>query len=37
VVYANEMEFHGAINLCVWLKLLAAQASTAVAKAKVAR
>jgi len=37
VVNADELKVHGAINLCVWLRLLAAQASTAVANAKVAK
>src|SRR4029077_17216364 len=37
VVHADDVEVHGAINLCVWLKLLAAQASTAAPKANVAR
>src|SRR5215467_12300298 len=37
VVYADEMKVHGAKNLCVWLKLLAAHASTAAANANVAR
>src|SRR4051794_30567573 len=37
VVHANDVEVHGAINLCVWLKLLAAQASTAAPKANVAK
>src|SRR5262249_4523159 len=36
VVHADEMKIHGAINLCVWLKLLAAQAPMATAKANVA-
>src|SRR5262249_39750656 len=36
VVHADEVEIHGPINLCVWLKLLAAQATTATANAKVA-
>src|SRR5581483_4025441 len=37
VVHANEVKVHGAINLCIWLKLLAAQASMAAPKANVAR
>src|SRR5580765_3080889 len=37
VVHADDVEVHGAINLCVWLKLLAAQASTAAPKANVAK
>src|SRR5690349_671247 len=37
VVHADEVKVHGAINLCVWLKLLATQASTAAPKANVAR
>src|SRR4029077_2707855 len=37
VVHADDAKIHGAINLCVWLKLLAAQASTAAPKANVAR
>src|ERR1044071_3980599 len=37
VVHADDVEVHGAINLCVWLKLLAAHASTAAPKANVAR
>src|SRR5579859_1465518 len=37
VVHADDVEVHGAINLCVWLKLLAAQASTAAPNANVAK
>ena len=37
VVHADNVKVHGAINLCVWLKLLAAQASTAAPKANVAK
>src|ERR1044071_4895159 len=36
VVHADDTKVHGAITLCVWLKLLAAQASTAAPKANVA-
>src|SRR5882724_399031 len=37
VVYADNVKVHGAINLCVWLKLLAAHANTAAPNANVAR
>ena len=37
VVHADNVKVHGAINLCVWLKLLAAHASTAAPNANVAK
>src|SRR5689334_13746322 len=37
VVHADNVEVHGARNLCVWLTLFAAQASTAAPKANVAK
>src|SRR5580765_2381623 len=37
VVHADDVEIHGARNLCVWLTLFAAQANTAAPKANVAK